>query len=322
MAQLNGSGDVDYRDRRAAPSRLRFSTLGAVSAGLGIALLMRPNEILQAIGLDDDATAVVIARAVGGRELMAAGGLMLRRHPRRWTWARVAGDAIDISLMVAALQRKETSQQRALIATGALAAITLGDLVTAVRAQRSPFVGGAAAVRARSAVTVNRPVHEVYSAWRDLERLPEFMEHLVEVRADGAQMSHWKAKAPGGRTVEWDAEIVADSTDSLIAWRSTPEARVRNRGSVRFSSAPGSRGTVVAVDLQYEPPAGAAGAIVARMLGEEPVQQMKDDLRRFKQMMETGEIARSDATPEGHRALRQAMQRPGQPAEAGRRTAS
>lgn len=151
----------------------------------------------------------------------------------------------------------------------------------------------------KKAITVNRPAAELYQFWHDFENLPRFMQHLVSVQVHGEKGSHWTAKAPAGATVEWDAEIVADRPDELIAWRSLPGAAVENAGAVRFAPAPGGRGTEVRVELQYAPPGGALGATVAKLFGEEPAQQVADDLRHFKQVLETGEIAQSDASAKG-----------------------
>lgn len=151
----------------------------------------------------------------------------------------------------------------------------------------------------KKAITVNRPATELYQYWHDFENLPRFMQHLVSVQVTGEKRSHWTAQAPAGATVEWDAEIVEDRPDELIAWRSLAGAAVDNAGAVRFAPAPGGRGTEVRVELQYDPPGGALGATVAKLFGEEPAQQVGDDLRHFKQVLETGEITQSDASAKG-----------------------
>jgi uncharacterized membrane protein len=122
------------------------------------------------------------------------------------------------------------------------------------------------------------------------------MRHLESVTVTGEGRSHWVAKAPAGKSVEWDAELTADRENELIAWRSLPGAQVYNAGTVRFQPAPGGRGTEVRVELEYDPPLGKLGSKVAMLFREEPGQQVQDDLRHFKQVMETGEIVLSDAT--------------------------
>lgn len=152
---------------------------------------------------------------------------------------------------------------------------------------------------AKSTVTINCPADTLYDFWHDFENLPSFMRHLEIVETTAPRRSHWVARAPGNRTVEWDAELTEDVPNERIAWRSLPGSEIPNSGSVRFVPAPGDRGTEVHVQLSYEPPAGKLGVIAAKIFGEEPSQQVRDDLRRFKQVMETGEVLRSDGSPEG-----------------------
>ena len=167
----------------------------------------------------------------------------------------------------------------------------------------------------RSAITIQASPDQVYAQWRDFERLPTFMYHLKSVEVTDERRSHWVAKGPAGTTVEWDAEIVEDVPGRRIAWRSTEDASVENSGSVQFQPAPAGQGTEVRVALEYEPPGGALGKVVAKLFGEEPNQQLADDLRRFKQLIETGEIARSDGSPAGTRTLNQADQRDAYPVD-------
>jgi uncharacterized membrane protein len=150
--------------------------------------------------------------------------------------------------------------------------------------------------RTTNVITVNKPTEEVYEFWRNFENLPRFMRHLESVKVLENGRSHWQAMAPAGATVEWDAEMTEDRPGELISWRSLPGADVRNAGTVRFTSAPGGRGTEVRVDLEYAPPAGKVGTMVAMLFREEPGQQVHDDLRAFKQVMELGEIVLSDAS--------------------------
>lgn len=168
-------------------------------------------------------------------------------------------------------------------------------------------------MEARSAITINATPDAVYAFWRNFERFPMFMYHLESVRTTGESTSHWVAKAPAGTTVEWDAEITDDEPGARIAWRSSEGASVANEGSVRFVPAPGGRGTEVHAELTYQPPGGALGSLVAKLFGEEPNQQLGDDLRRFKQLLETGEIARSDGSPLGTRTTNAVSQRDGHP---------
>ena len=149
--------------------------------------------------------------------------------------------------------------------------------------------------KVRHAVTVNRPASELYAYWRDLKNLPNFMRHLESVTHLEGGRSHWVTRGPGGVKVEWDAEIVADVPGELIAWQSLPGADVRNAGTVRFIPVPAGRGTEVHVELDYSPPAGSLGAVVAKLFRAEPGQQIRDDLKAFKSVMEVGEILHAGA---------------------------
>ena len=151
-------------------------------------------------------------------------------------------------------------------------------------------------VQVKKSVTVMKPRAEVYQFWRNLGRLPSFMIHLVSVTEASPTRSHWIANAPGGAKVEWDAEITGERENELLSWRSTADSDIRNEGSVRFKDAPADRGTEVQVQLSYDAPGGEAGAAIAKWFGEEPSQQLTDDLRRFKQVMETGEVVLSEGS--------------------------
>jgi uncharacterized membrane protein len=172
-------------------------------------------------------------------------------------------------------------------------------MILSRRLSRRNGARNAGAIRVAHAVTINRAPEELYRFWRDFQNLPRFMKHLESVRETGNGRSRWVAKAPGGRTVQWDAEITEDRPNELIAWRSLEGAAVDNVGSVRFDRAPGGRGTIVRVEMRYRPPAGAAGAAVAKLLGQNPGWLVKDNLRRFKQTMETGEVITTEGQPAG-----------------------
>ena len=144
-------------------------------------------------------------------------------------------------------------------------------------------------------VTINRTPTELFAYWRDFTRLPSFMENVerVDILADGR--SHWVVKAPAGKTVEWDAVITEEIDGELIAWASVEGADVPNSGRIEFRDA-GDRGTIVTATIAYDPPAGFIGKIVAKMFQREPAIQARRDLRRFKQLMETGEVATAART--------------------------
>lgn len=149
------------------------------------------------------------------------------------------------------------------------------------------------------AVTIQKPPEELYRFWRNFENLPQFMQHLQSVTVKDLTHSRWVANAPAGQEVAWNAEIINEKENELIAWRSVGDADIDNAGSVHFTPAPGGRGTVVKVVLEYNPPAGKAGTFVAKLFGEEPDTQVREDLRHFKQIMETGEIPSTEGQSSG-----------------------
>ncbi|HEX5324597.1 MAG TPA: SRPBCC family protein [Capsulimonadaceae bacterium] len=154
-------------------------------------------------------------------------------------------------------------------------------------------------IQVKKSVTIDKPVEHLYMFWRNLQNLPKFMRHLEAVEIIDDTHSHWVANAPAGRMVEWDAEIINEKPNELIAWKSMPGTAVPNAGSVLFEKAPDGRGTVVIVEMDYMPPAGPLGAMVARMFGEEPAMQIEEDLCRFKMLMEEGPAELEAAPPAG-----------------------
>lgn len=193
-------------------------------------------------------------------------------------------------------------QQRSL--RGALMAITGGGLAYhGVRGEKSlpekmgEAVGIDQAIRVEKTVTINKSAEELYNYWHNFENLPTFMKHVESVKVLDIRKSHWVAKAPLGQTIEWDADIVDDRPNELIAWASIEGAPVDNSGFVRFKPAPANRGTEVKVVMEYNVPGGALTAALAKLFGEEPEQQIGDELHRFKQLMEAGEIATTEGQP-------------------------
>jgi uncharacterized membrane protein len=186
---------------------------------------------------------------------------------------------------------------------GALTALAGGGLVyRGLTAQNSiqDTLGINDSIRVEKSVTIsNKSPEELYRFWRNFENLPRFMKHLKHVSLVNDQRSHWIATAPMGGSIEWDAEIINEQENRLIAWASVEGADVDNSGFVRFQSTSEGRGTEVKVVIEYNPPGGAVAATFAKLFGEEPKQQIGDDLRRFKMLMEAGEIATTEGQPKG-----------------------
>jgi uncharacterized membrane protein len=291
--------------------------LGWFSLALGAPQIIVPGRVNRLIGVRDDPESGFWQRVVGVREIAAWGGILSRRRPAGWLWARVAGDLKDLALLGAAFRHKQENPKRLAATTASIAGVTALDLYTALRTSRAheATTEEDRAMQVKAAITVRQPLAEVFIVWENIENLPIFMEHLESVKASGDGRSHWRAKGPAGRAVEWDAEVIAVTPNEIIEWRSVEGSDVSNSVIVRFTPAPGLRGTEVHLELGYDAPGGKLGGTVAKLLGEDPAQQVKDDLRRFKQLLETGEMVRSDAAPEGAGARKFTKQRPAQPLE-------
>jgi len=182
-------------------------------------------------------------------------------------------------------------------------ALVLGAVISPTARGTKTSLGGTRGVLVDESVAIARHHDELYRFWRELDNLPRFMQHLVSVTTLDARRSHWVAVAPAGRTVEWDAEIIADEPNELIGWRTLDAADVVSAGSVHFKPTGKEEETVVHVRLQYEPPAGKLGAAIARMFGDAPSQSIHEDLRRFKALMEAGEIPTTVGQPRGRQSI-------------------
>ncbi len=182
---------------------------------------------------------------------------------------------------------------------GGLAMAAAGGylIYRAATTQRSP-----SHVHVQRSVTIMKPVAEVFAYWRNFENLPRIMTHLESVRPLEGRYSHWIARGPANTHVEWDAEIIEESENEFIVWRSCAGADIENRGSVQFSSVLNGEATELSVALEYVPPAGKIGSLFAKVFGEEPEQQIREDLRHFKALMEAGEVPTIEGQPSGRRS--------------------
>ncbi|HEX7058523.1 MAG TPA: SRPBCC family protein [Solirubrobacterales bacterium] len=219
---------------------------------------------------------------------LLAGGILALDGLRR----RTPLGALEAVLAAALVERGVTGHCRVYHAMGMSTAEEAGA-AEATPARRMVLV--------QQAHTIAKDPDTLYRAWRDFEGLPRVMKHLESVTETGERTSHWVARAPAGRTIEWDAEISEDVPGRRIAWHSIEGSEVAHAGSVSFHPAPAGRGTEVHVTLQYAPPGGELGARLARFFREEPEHQIREDLRRFKQWIETGEIATTEGQPVGSR---------------------
>ena len=311
MATAQECFDVrTYAAERAQPGLPKSSAkklakgLGWFSLGLGLTELLAPKAIAKICGVSNAHTGLI--RVYGLREIAAGVMIFSQQNPAAGMWSRVAGDALDLASLGKAFASPSANKGRVAFATANVAVVTALDLIAA----KQLSTNGSQGVHARASCIVNRAPEEVYNFWRNFENLPRFMKHLDSVQDRGDGRSRWVAKGPAGSNVEWEATIIADVPGEVITWRSLEGSDVDHAGAVRFERAAGNRGTIVKVNIQYNPPAGVIGATVAKLFGEEPEQQLDDDLRRFKQVMEIGEVVVSDATLMGTGYFEQRPARP------------
>jgi uncharacterized membrane protein len=224
-------------------------------------------------------------------------------------WNRVIGDAVDLASLGKAMRSPGTNKTRLTAATMAVLGVTALDILCsiALTSESSPAAGhdeGSfmlpdskdGALPLLAVITVNKPVEEVYSFWKNPENFPRFMGQIESVRLSTGGRSHWKINAPAGLGVEWDAEVLTDTPNEMISWQSVGSAHVDNSATVRFRPAAGNRGTEVELEMDIKPKGGELGQRLAKFLMTIPKTQMMNDLRRFKQIMEVGEVVKSDAS--------------------------
>jgi uncharacterized membrane protein len=212
----------------------------------------------------------------------------------------VAGDAIDLASLGAALGDPGNDRGATVASIAAVAAVTALDVMAVEQMSGQETTAPITARgRAETSLIINRSPEECYRFWRDFENLPRFMEYLQSVRITGDRESHWIAGTGGNVRIEWDAEIVEDSPNQRIAWRSTANSMVFNRGAVEFEPAAGNRGTIIRVQMEYGPRGQAVASGLAKLIGKDPEQMINKDLRRFKQVIETGEVMRTEGQPAG-----------------------
>jgi uncharacterized membrane protein len=289
--------------------------IGGFSLGLGMTQLIAPRSVARMIGVKDDDLTRTLIRMVGMREVASGAGILATSRPTNWLRGRTGGDLMDLALLGAALRSSTTQRGKALGAAAAVLVITALDEFTSLRLSHAPQEGQSASVDerpgVRHSITVMQPVETVYTFWNDFRNFPRFMQNLESVEVSDDGRSHWVAKGPLGRTIAWDAEVVANVPNQSIAWRSIPGSTIENTGTVSFKAAPGGRGTEVHVDIRYRLPGGKVTATLAKLFAENPDREVYDDLRAFKQQMETGEVVLSESVLSGGRL----HQRPAQPPE-------
>lgn len=214
-------------------------------------------------------------------------------HPERWL------SALGGAALVVWGAKKLSSERHPL---GAMMAATgAGLILRSTRGDTRARLAGTRGTIVEESTAINRPPDELYQFWRTLELLPMVMPELASVKTVGHRRSHWVAKGPARWRIEWYADIINDIPGKLIAWRTIEGSAVASAGSVHFEAGSPGRGTLVRIKLQYDPPAGRFGAAIAWASAGDPLRVIREGLRRFKQLMETGEIPTTDGQPRGAR---------------------
>jgi len=271
--------------------------LGWFSIGLGLAEIFAPRQLARTIGVANGNTSLL--PLLGMRELASGIGILTQtQHSSVWLKSRVAGDVIDLGLLGLAFSARGSSRTRLAIATAAVAGVTALDVLSSAQT-----ANGQTPRTITRSIAIQKPAAELYAFWRPLQNLPRIMNHLESVRALDAQRSHWVTTPIAGKRYEWDAEITEDIPNERLAWRTVPEADVVHHGRVTFEELGERRGTVVSVRLDYAPPAGKLGVGITKLLGQAPEQAIGKDLRRWKQLLETGEVPTTAGQPSGRRTV-------------------
>jgi uncharacterized membrane protein len=223
-------------------------------------------------------------------------------------WERAASIALGAGLVVMAARRRQllsgtSTSGLALIARGASGFCPVNAATGRGRRRDDTraALGGARGVVIQESVTIARPRAEIFEFWSDPRHLSGFMRHVERVDVIGNGRTHWVMRGPAGVRVEWDAETINEVEPELIAWRTLPGADVASAGSVHFR-ARGDEATEVTVRMQYDPPAGKAGAALAWLIGQSPAADLREDLRRLKQVLEAGEVPTVEGQPSGPRS--------------------
>lgn len=286
---LSGNGILTQEERLAYG-------LGWLGIGLGLMELLVPQRMAKIIGAPQGHEGLI--RVMGLREIASSVGILGERKPATAMWSRVAGDALDLALLGAAFASSRSNRNRLAASIVSVFGATMMDIMVAQQLSRGIETRNGT-IPVTAALIIDRPPDELYRHWRTLGNLPQFMKHVEQIEVKDDRRSHWVAQGPAGSTVEWDAEITDDRPNEYISWQSVESATVEHAGSVRFEPAAGGRGTLVTVTLRYRPLLGTVGAAIGSWFAEDPTQTVKMDLRRFKQVMETGDVITTVGQPAG-----------------------
>ncbi|HEY0517380.1 MAG TPA: hypothetical protein VGD00_09685 [Solirubrobacteraceae bacterium] len=284
----NGEAAGPLPDERSVAALTRG--LGYFSLALGTTQLAAPGLVDKLIGVTDDGTSRRWQRIVGLQELSAAAGILPRERPIEWLWARTSGDVVHLAMLARAYRNRRDSAPRLAIAMASVVGCFAADAFASTRMTSDPKLRQEVPrVKGKASITIRAPREELLEQWRRFEQDPQGESRLGPL------------------------EILAGDPQRGVEWRTADGAAHKAHGTLRLADAPAGRGTEIHASIEFAAPGGSLGAAVMKVAGDEPLQQLRDDLRRFKQLIETGEIARSDGAPTGASAKLQPKQHPAQP---------
>ena len=298
--QSSGQPDEGVRIEGLSPipgnKTARF--LGWFSIGLGAVEILFPRRLARIIGAPERPFAT---RLMGFREVAVGVGILGTPRPSAWLKARVAGDAMDLAALKSAFGQEESSNTRLACTTAAVAAITALDLVSARQLAKTEPASGR--IRIETSRAVNKSPRECYDFWRQVENLPRFMNHVESVRVTGEKTSHWKLKPISMKSLEWNTRLTNDVPGEMIEWQSIGDSDVQSSGSVRFEPRLSGQGTNVRFSMEYAPPLTDAESITGRLLKSITETKLREDVRRFKNLIECGEIPTTEGQTSGREAF-------------------
>ena len=289
----------------------RVRGLAILSLVLGAGGSFMPGAVARLSGLEPHARLLPL---VGLRELAAGVGLLTSRNPTPWLWSRVVGDGMDLAVILASLMNRGNPRKlSAAITMAVVAAITAVDARESLRRTQGAQSSGSTApdALASASVLIARTPQECYEFWRDPTNMTRISPLVESVTVLDERTSRWCIRSPLGRRIEWDSKVTGETPGERISWRSVDGGGLYHAGVVRFERATGGRGTLVSASVHFRVAGGPAGLGLVKLLGTHPQSEIREDLRRFKQLLEAGEIPTTRGQPSGRRSLLGRMTREG-----------
>jgi uncharacterized membrane protein len=302
LADSPGRHPTQLRSGSARQS-VAARNLGYLSLGLGAGALLMPRWLARVSGLEQHRELLPF---VGLRELASGIGLLSQTNKTPWLWSRVIGDGMDLAVLASSvLSPRNPRRLSAAVATAVVAAITAIDTEQSIRSSTGAdgFPSAARDAFVTTSIIVGKSAQECYTFWRNPSNLSRFSPMLESVTALDERTSRWVARSVVGAKVTWDSRLTQDAPGERIAWRSLEGGSLYHAGVVSFEQASGGRGTLVRVTMHFKVPGGRAALALAKVLGADPRTEVREDLRRFKQLLEAGEIATTRGQPSGRRSL-------------------